>query len=104
MLMFLLKALLRTVPVVFGVGVLWGTLLMGYACCQPFIGAEGPLAAQMTASAASGILLVSAVLPFAAYLLFLLSWLVIDLCRALLRLPGRIERSVGDDEEQASAL
>ncbi len=32
--MFLLKALLRTVPVAFGVGVLWGTVLMGYACCQ----------------------------------------------------------------------
>ena len=54
--MFLLKALLRTVPVAFGVGVLWGTILMGYACCQAFFGAEGLLAAQVTASLAGGIL------------------------------------------------
>jgi hypothetical protein len=96
-LMFLLKALLRTVPVAFGVGVLGGTIVMGYACCQAFSGAEGLSSAQMTASAAGGILISSAVLPFAAYLLFLLSWLAIELCRALLRWPGRPDRP-GEEE------
>ena len=80
--MFLLKALLRTVPVAFGVGVLWGTVLMGYACCQALWGAEGPLAAPVTASLAGAILIFSAVLPFAAYLLFLLCSLIVELCRA----------------------
>jgi hypothetical protein len=96
-LMFLLKALLRTVPVVFGVGVLWGTLLMGYACCQPFFSADGLPAAQVTANAASGVLLGSALLPPAAYLLFLLGSLVIELCRAILRLPGTSDRSDEQD-------
>jgi hypothetical protein len=90
--MFLLKALLRTVPVAFGVGVLWGTILMGYACCQALWGAEGPLAAPVTASLAGGVLIFSAVLPFAAYLLFLLCSLIVELCRALLGLPRRSDR------------
>jgi hypothetical protein len=97
--MFLLKALLRTVPVVFGVGVLWGTILLGYACCQMFLGPESLLAAQLNAAAAGDILLISALLPPAAYLLFLLGLLVIELCRALLRLPGRVDPPATRDEE-----
>ncbi len=91
-LLFLLKALLRTVPVAFGVGVLCGTIVMGVACCQTFVGAEGLLAAQTTASAARSILISSAVLPFVAYLLFLLGSLAIELCRAVLHLPGKPHR------------
>ena len=97
--MFLLKALLRTVPVLFGVGVLWGTILLGYACCQMFFGPEGLLAAQLNAGAADGILLGSALLPPAAYLLFLLGVLLIELCRALFRLPGGAGPSAARDEE-----
>ncbi len=102
--MFLLKSLLRTVPVAFGVGVLCGTILLGYACCQAFLGGEELLAAQMTASAASGILIFSAALPFAASLLFLLCSLAIELCRALLRLPGRPDQRGETDEQQVSGL
>jgi hypothetical protein len=91
-LMFLLKALLRTVPVVFGVGVLGGTIVMGDACRQALFGAEGLSWTQTTASAARGILVFSAALPFIAYLLFLLFSLAIDVCRALLHLPGRPDR------------
>jgi hypothetical protein len=102
--MFLLKALLRTVPVAFGVGVLCGLIVMGDACRQTFSGAEGLLAAQMTANAASAILISSAALPFVAYLLFLLGTLVIALCRALLRLPGGPDRRAELDDEQVRGL
>ena len=83
--------------VVFGVGVLWGTSLMVCACGQMFLGPDGPLAAPVTASAASGVLLGSALLPLAAYLLFLLGLLALDLCRAVLGLPGKLDTSVADD-------
>jgi hypothetical protein len=97
--MFLLKALLRTVPVLFGVGVLWGTILLGYACCQMFFGPEGLVLAQLNADVAGGILLFSALLPPVAYLLFLLGVLVIGLCRAVLRLPGEVDPPAAKDEE-----
>jgi len=96
-LMFLLKALLRTVPVVFGVGVLGGTIVMGAACFQAFSGAEGRSSAQMTASAARDVLIFSAALPFVAYLLFLLFSLAIDVCRSLLHLPGKPDQSAEQD-------
>ena len=99
-LLFLLKVLLRTVPVAFGVGVLGGTIVMGYACYQAFSGAEGLSFAQMIASTASGILISSAVLPLAAYLLFLLCSLVIELCGRSCGCPARpINRPIRDDEQ-----
>ncbi len=100
---FLLKALVRLTPVALGTGVICGTLMMGYACYEAFSDDGGLfllLAAQTTASAASAILISSAALPLAAYLLFLLGSLSLDLCRAILILPGKLAKVLDTDEEK----
>jgi hypothetical protein len=90
---FLGKAFLRLVPVIFGVGVVCGTLMTGYACWLAISAkADVPgsmLAVQMAVGAGRSSLLLSAALPPAAYVLFLLYWLAIGLCRAILGLPTR---------------
>lgn len=104
---FLLKSLLRMVPAAFGAGVVYGVVMMGYACYQAMfpgaaagMRAAGLLAAEITAGIARTSLIWSAALPFAAFLLFLLYYLSIDLCRAILILPGKIDRAAGKDEEK----
>ena len=104
---FLLKSLLRMAPAAFGAGVIYGIVMMGYACyLAMFPGsaagmrAAGLLAAEITAGIARTSLIWSAALPFAAFLLFLLYYLSIDLCRAILVLPGKIDRAAGKDEEK----
>jgi hypothetical protein len=81
---FLLKLVVRAAPVALGAGVTVGTLIMGYACYQALSPSDHPALAQLTASVASSMLIDSAALPLAAYVLFLLGWLVLDLCRAIL--------------------
>ncbi len=49
------------------------------------------LPARVTAATASTILIVSAALPFLAYLGFLFSYLSIDVLRAILAMPGKLE-------------
>ena len=104
---FLLKSLLRMVPAAFGVGVIYGIVMLAYACYQAmFPGAVGMMraaglpAAEITAGIARTSLIWSAALPFAAFLLFLLYYLLIDLCRAILILPVKIDRTAGKDEEK----
>lgn len=119
---FLVKLSLRLVPVAFGVGIVWGSLGLLYACFlvlappdEPerimelagVIGAvlamtiEDPsaseeamrmLPAQASAIKASAILIDSAALPFLAYLYFLIYYLSIDVLRAILSLPGKLDK------------
>ena len=92
MLVFLQKVLMRSAPVALGAGVMAGTLMMGYACYEAFSGSEHLLSAQITAAAARSTLIISAALPPAAYLLFLLYSLALDLCRAILTSPGESDK------------
>jgi hypothetical protein len=94
--MFLLKALLRLVPVVFGVGVICGTIMMGLACCQTLAGDSHEddmkiVQAILTADTALSAMISAAVFPLAAYLLFLLGNLLLCLWRSLLSLPGKLD-------------
>lgn len=82
-LMFFAKILVRAAPVVFGTGVLAGTLILGDACYL-LSAADSHSSAQFTADIARAILLTSAVLPLAIYLLFILFNLVLSLCRAVI--------------------
>ena len=91
-LVFLQKVLMRSAPVALGAGVMAGTLMMGYACYEAFSGSEHLMSAQLTAAAARGTLIFSAALPLAAYLLSLLCSLALDLCRAILTLPGELDQ------------
>ncbi|MCE5266334.1 MAG: DUF4339 domain-containing protein [Planctomycetaceae bacterium] len=89
---FLLKAFARLVPVAFGVGVICGVLLLGYACGAAFSGQHGPLIAANAANIARDCLRWAAFLPLIGYGLFLLVSLVLDLCRAVLGLRAGIEK------------
>jgi hypothetical protein len=101
-LMFLVKMIVALTPVAFGVGVVCSTLLMGVACWQAMSGGEGLLIARMTAAAARAGLIYSAVLPLAAYLLFLLYSLVADFCRAVLSLPEKFDKMTAKEEDSES--
>jgi len=119
---FLVKFSLRIVPVAFGVGVVWGTLGLMYACFLALLPPEDPekiaelagpvammvattsadspssteamemLPAQASAIQASAILVTFAALPFLAYVLFLVYHLLIDVLRAILSLPGKLDK------------
>ena len=103
-LMFLVKALMRTVPVALGAGVIAGTLMMGYACYEAFSNADYLLPAQFTAGMARSILLFSATLPLIAYLLFLLYSLLLNLCRAILTLLGKDDKLAEAENKDSRPL
>ncbi|MCD4726360.1 MAG: hypothetical protein K8R46_01770, partial [Pirellulales bacterium] len=100
---FLFKALMRLVPVAFGAGVICGTLLLGFACYLPFSGEGGLSVVQPTWNMAAYSLILSALLPLAAYLLFLLYYLLHDLCRAILALPSKLDIPAGKDADEIDA-
>lgn len=97
-LMFVLKSILRLTPVAFGAGILCGMLSMGLACYLAFAGDAEALA---TASAARHVLLYSAALPLAAYLLFLLGNLVMNLWRSVLSLSAKLDKLAEKNEEES---
>jgi hypothetical protein len=102
-LVFLLKVLMRSAPVALGAGVMAGALTMGYACYEAFSSPEHLLSAQITAATARATLIFSAALPLAAYLLFLLCSLALDLCRAILILPDKLDKPAAKDEQEKTA-
>lgn len=99
---FLAKTLIRSVPVALGTGVIAGTLMMAYACYQTFSHPDNLFPAQFTAAASRTILITSAALPLAMYLLFLLYSLLLDLCRGVLTLPDKADRL--EDQNNDSRL
>ncbi len=87
--MFLVKLPVRLVPFLFGVGSLVGLIAAFYllylVCSQ-----EPLFVTDLAHQTAHGVLTV-ALVPFAAYLGFALSYLLVDLLRAILRTPQRID-------------
>jgi hypothetical protein len=128
LLSFLLKAMLRLSPVAFGAGVVCGTLWLLCACYLLFVPPGGRDAvaallgperlalleagvdpasvgkmlevwpAQVTASRATQWIAGFAALPFLAYVLFLLWYLLIDVIRAVLSMPGQL--AAAESQEQ----
>ena len=72
--------------------------MMGFACYEAL--SDNLLAAQITAAAARATLISSAMLPLAAYVLFLLCSLLLDVCRAILMLPEKAGKATQGNEEQ----
>jgi hypothetical protein len=103
---FLLKALLRLVPVWFGASVVCVTVGMGYACWQAMSATAGMGGIPFVAFEIIGgtplytILVAFAALPVTAYLLFVFYCLGIDVLRAFLVLPGKIDRLAAKDDEK----
>jgi len=94
---FLLKTGLRLVPVAFGTGVAFGTLRVLFTGYQMFTDA-GPTVAQISAVDATLSIVYFAALPFLAYLTFLLYYLSVDVIRAILALPGKLDKLAEKDE------
>jgi hypothetical protein len=88
---FLVKSLAKLVPVIFGSFAAVGSLLLLYASVEIFTSES--MIAELNALNAWYILVRSAALPFVAFLIFLLIFLLLDLCRAILVLPSKIEKS-----------
>jgi len=131
LLSFLVKVTLRVVPVAFGVGVVWGTLILLYAHflllshpegieeIRAFITPEqiaelptGPdpaateqlvamLPARQAATEAETILLLSGALPLVAYMVFLVYYLLVDVLRAILIIPQKLDKPA---EEEAGRI
>jgi hypothetical protein len=99
---FVLKALLRLVPVSFGASVIAGVLAMGYACYLAATATEdlGRLLFPTIAGYAQWTVIGFAALPVAAYLAFVFYCLMIEVCRAFLILPGKIDKLAAKDEEK----
>ncbi|MDX1631504.1 MAG: DUF4339 domain-containing protein [Thermoanaerobaculia bacterium] len=89
-LMFLFKLPLRLVPLAFGAGLVVGFFASAILLWKSMT-AE-PCLAQMTAiPTATGVFGV-AVLPFLAWVVFLLLYLQVDILRAILVIPGKLDR------------
>ncbi|MBN2301962.1 MAG: hypothetical protein JXN60_05540 [Lentisphaerae bacterium] len=80
---FLIKAVVRVVPIVFGVGSFVGLLVLTVSTIGVFPVSAGRNALNMIVACAC--------LPFATYILFVLYHLIIDVLRAILVLPGKID-------------
>lgn len=87
---FVAKTAVKLVPVVFGSVAVVGGLLLLYACVEVF--ASEPKLADALASDAWYLLVRSAALPLVAFLAFLLIWLMLDIFRAILVLPSKLEK------------
>jgi hypothetical protein len=91
---FLVKLGLRLVPVAYGVGVVWGAMVLFYACYLALM-VSGPAgnsrAAEETAASGARIVQYSAASPLVSYVLFLFYYLSIDLIRAILSVPGKLD-------------
>jgi len=120
---FFLQSLARVVPAALCVGVLWGTARLLYACVLAFAPPGEAEAVRMLQAAGQGvpgaasktffanmaasngilILVVAAALPVLAYLLYLKLNLLLDVARAILQVPSRLDRwtsTAGDSQDE----
>ena len=125
---FFIKLGVRTAPVAFGVGVVWGTigLLVASALVVLPPGADSPLRlipasvffgfdravlpwdtaklelvpAATAASQAAKTLITAAALPVVAYLFFIFYHLLIDVLRAILAIPSKLDRLGGGMKDE----
>lgn len=100
---FLLKALLQVAPVAFGAGVICGTLMLCGACYQALAAEIPEVPALQTAAIAIGWAAGSAVLPLAAYPVFLLGHLAVDVIRALLSISAKSDEPAGEPRARNGA-
>lgn len=85
---FAMKALLRLIPIAFGVGVIVGDFEILAAIVRLFRDAEYSV---MGAAPAAWLVLGSAALPLIGYVLFVLNYLVLDVIRAILAVPEKLD-------------
>jgi hypothetical protein len=85
---FVMKTLLRLVPIAFGVGVIVGDFQILAAIIRLLRNAEFSI---IGASSSAWLVLGSAALPLIGYVLFVLNYLVLDVVRAILAIPAKLD-------------
>jgi hypothetical protein len=88
---FFIKGLMKLVPIFFGVGVAIGTIMLFIDSFGLFSDAKISQA-WISGNANAMSILIAGLLPFIAYIVFVLYYLVVDIVRAILSLPGKIDR------------
>ncbi|MFH0953594.1 MAG: hypothetical protein V1873_04625 [Verrucomicrobiota bacterium] len=90
--MFLMKAFLRLVPVAFGTGLVLGALRLVVDCVQLLRG-RGDVFAAIGQPGSVSLTVAAAALPFFGYILFVLCYLHLDVIRAILAIPAKLDES-----------
>jgi hypothetical protein len=91
MLAFLLKALLRLVPIAFGVGVVIGNFSLLLDFINFLSKKTGPSETLSAAGSSATLILHAGLLPFAGFVSFAVLYLVIHLIRAVLAVPSKLD-------------
>jgi len=91
---FVVKAVVRIVPFAFGIGAMLGSVAILAATLSLLF--KGSEAFHLTAVLPVKFVVFCACLPFASYVVFALYHLIIDVLRAILVIPGKIDK-LNDD-------
>ncbi|HEX9730671.1 MAG TPA: DUF4339 domain-containing protein [Thermoanaerobaculia bacterium] len=92
---FVMKMMLRLSPIVFGVGAGAGVgaavYLLVLVLRDEFLSLGFPIVADLTVTELTGQILAVGLVPFLAYLAFVFLYLVLDVLRAILSVPGKLD-------------
>lgn len=88
---FFIKGLMKLVPLFFGVGIVIGTVLLFISSIGLFSDARIS-GAWISGNANAMFIFNTGLLPFVAYIIFVLYYLLVDIIRAILSLPGKIDK------------
>ncbi|MCK5058592.1 MAG: hypothetical protein KAT34_18195 [Candidatus Aminicenantes bacterium] len=87
---FFMKTLLRLVPIIFGLGIAVFTVIMFIDSFGLF--SDTRISAALASGTASAIMIAQfTLLPIASYILFVLFFLIIDIIRAILAIPEKLD-------------
>lgn len=87
---FFIKKIMKLVPILFGLGVIIGTVMLLVSSFNLFSN-ERMLFAPAKIEWSYSLIISSGLLPLLSYILFVLFYLVIDIIRAILSLPRKID-------------
>lgn len=85
---FLVKSIVKMVPMAFGVGTFFGMVAMIMASIKMLFNGGNMEAGRF----AFNLMVVSALLPFASYVLFAVYHLTVDVLRSILVIPGKLDK------------
>lgn len=88
---FLLKAMLRLVPIAFGAGVVIGGLALSFEYFGFLAGDSTPSNALAEAFESADLILTSAMLPLTGYVAFLVLHLAVNVVRSILSIPTKLD-------------
>lgn len=87
---FSLKVFMKMVPILFGAGIAIGTIMLFITMFDLF--GDGARYAMPAAAENATFILFAALLPFLSYIFFALCYLIVDIWKAILSLPGKLDK------------